>query len=59
MPEFRVQREYTNWEEITVEADSEEEALEKAEDDEELWNYAIDASTYNYTGETWVGEADE
>jgi hypothetical protein len=59
MPEFRVQREYTNWEEITVEADTEEQALEIAEDDEELWNYAIDASTYNYTGETWVGEADE
>jgi hypothetical protein len=59
MPLFRVQREYTNWEEITVLADSSEEALEMAEDDETLWNYSTDASTYNYTGETWVGDADE
>jgi hypothetical protein len=58
LPTFKVQREYTNWEEITVEADSEEEALELAEDDDSLWDYATDASTYNYTGETWVGEAD-
>jgi hypothetical protein len=59
LPEFRVQREYTNWEEITVEADSKEQALELAEDDDSLWDYAIDASTYNYTGETWVGDEDE
>ena len=59
MPEFRVQREYTNWEEITVEADSQEEALALAEEDEELWEYCKDVSTYNYTGETWVGEEDE
>jgi hypothetical protein len=59
LPTFRVQREYTNWEEITVEADSEEEALELVQDDEELWEYAIDASTYNYTGEYWVGDEDE
>ena len=59
MPEFKVQREYTNWEETTVEADSKEEALALAEDDEDLWEYAYDASTYNYTGLTWVGEADE
>lgn len=59
MPTYRVQREYTNWEEITVEADSPEQALELAEDDEGLWEYAYDASTYNYTGETWVGEEDE
>jgi hypothetical protein len=57
--EFKVQREYTNWEEITVEADSKEQALELAEDDDSLWDYAKDVSTYNYTGETWVGEADE
>jgi hypothetical protein len=56
MPEFRVQREYTNWEEITVEADTAEEALALAEDDEELWGYPRDVSTYNYTGEHWVGE---
>lgn len=59
MPTFKVQREYTNWEEIIVEADSEEEALEQAEDDESLWEYAYDVNSYNYTGETWVGEADE
>jgi hypothetical protein len=58
MPEFRVQREYTNWEEITVEADTQEEALDLAQD-EDLWEYAIDASSYNYTGEYWVGEDDE
>jgi hypothetical protein len=59
MPEFKVQREYTNWEQITVEADSKEEALALAEDDEDLWEYAIDVNSYNYTGETWVGEEDE
>ena len=56
MPTFRVQREYTNWEEITIEADSKEQALELAED-EENWAYAYDTDTFNYTGETWVGEA--
>jgi hypothetical protein len=56
---FKVQREYTNWEEITVEADTQEEALDLAQDDEDLWEYAIDASSYNYTGEYWVGEEDE
>jgi hypothetical protein len=56
MPEFKVQREYTNWEEITVEADTAEQALEIAEDDESLWDYATNASSYNYTGETWVGQ---
>jgi hypothetical protein len=58
MPTYKVQREYTNWEEITVEAESEEEALEKAEE-EDVWEYAYDVNSYNYTGETWVGEADE
>ena len=57
MPLYRVQREYTNWEEITIEADSKEEAEERI-DDEEIWNYAQDVNTYNYTGETWVGEID-
>jgi hypothetical protein len=57
MPEFKVQREYINWEEITVEAESEEEALSQAEDDESLWDYAYDVNSYNYTGETWVGKA--
>jgi hypothetical protein len=56
MPEFKVQREYTNWEEITVEAESQEQALELAEDDESLWDYAVDVNSYNYTGETWVGQ---
>jgi hypothetical protein len=32
--DFKVQREYTNWEEITVEADSKEQSLELAEDDD-------------------------
>ena len=59
MPTFRVQREYTTWEEIKVEADSKEEALELVEDDEDAWAYASDVSSYNYTGDTWVGEADE
>ena len=59
MATFKVQREYTNWEEITVEADTQEEALDLAQDDEDLWEYAIDASSYNYTGEYWVGEDDE
>jgi hypothetical protein len=58
VPLYKVQREYTNWEEITVEAESEEVALDVMEDDS-LWEYAIDASTYNYTGETWIGLADE
>lgn len=58
MPEFKVQREYTNWEEITVEADSKEDALAIAEDDEDVWEYSRDVSSYNYTGEYWVGEAD-
>lgn len=58
MPLYKVQREYTNWEEITIEAESEEVALERI-DDEEIWAYAKDVNTYNYTGETWVGEADE
>jgi hypothetical protein len=53
---YKVQREYTNWEEITVEAESEEEALSQTEDDESLWDYAVDVNSYNYTGETWVGK---
>jgi|688.fasta_scaffold00152_137 hypothetical protein len=59
MPFYKVQREYTNWEEITVEAESQEEALSQAEDDESIWDMAYDVNSYNYTGETWVGEADE
>jgi hypothetical protein len=58
MPLYKIQREYTNWEEITVEADSKEHAEELAEDDE-TWDNAYDVNSYNYTGETWVGEADE
>lgn len=56
---YKVQREYTNWEEIKVEAESEEEALSQTEEDESLWDYAYEVNSYNYTGETWVGEADE
>lgn len=55
MPEFKVQREYTNWEQITIEADSEEHALELAEDDD-VWDMAYDVNSYNYTGEIWVGQ---
>jgi hypothetical protein len=57
MPLYKVQREYTNWEEITIEAESEDEALELA-DDESLWDYPIDVNTFNYTGEMWIGETD-
>jgi hypothetical protein len=56
MPLYKIQREYTNWEEITVEADSEQEALDQAEEDESVWDMAYDVNSYNYTGETWVGE---
>jgi hypothetical protein len=59
LAQFKVQREYTNWEEITVEADTQEEALDLAQDDEDLWEYAIEVNSYNYTGEYWVGEDDE
>jgi hypothetical protein len=58
MPLFKVQREYTNWDEITVEAKDKEEALEKAQDDWEDYDF-ITASSYEYTGEFWVGEAYE
>jgi hypothetical protein len=58
MPLYKIQREYTNWEEITVEADSKEHAEELAEDDE-TWDNAYDVNSYNYTGETWIGEANE
>jgi hypothetical protein len=54
MPLYKIQREYTNWEEITVEADSEEHALELA-DEEDTWDMAYDVNSYNYTGEVWVG----
>lgn len=59
MPTFKVQREYTNWEEISIEADSAEHALELAQDDEDVWEYAYDVNSYNYTGEHWVGDSDE
>jgi hypothetical protein len=58
MPLYKVQREYVNWEEITIEAESEAEALEVL-DDETLWEYAYDVNTYNYTGEVYIGDADE
>jgi hypothetical protein len=59
MPLYKVQREYTNWEEITVEAESEQEALDMTEEDESLWDYAYDVDSYNHTGLTWIGLADE
>jgi hypothetical protein len=58
MPIFRVQKEYTNWEEVKIEADSKEEALEIAEDDWDGFD-PITVDSFNYTGEVWVGEADE
>jgi hypothetical protein len=58
MPDYKIQREYTNWEQIIVFAESEKEALELAED-EEQWEYAVDVDSFNYTGETWIGPADE
>jgi hypothetical protein len=58
MPYYKVQREYTNWEQITIEAKSREEALEIA-DDEEIWEFAYDVNSYNYTGEMWVEGEDE
>ena len=57
MPEYRVQREYTNWEEVLIEADSPEEAEEKAMDEWDEFD-PITVDSFNYTGETWVGEVD-
>jgi hypothetical protein len=59
MPLYRMQREYTNWEEVKLEADSEEQALELAEDDDSLWDYAYDVNTYNYTGEVRIEEIED
>jgi hypothetical protein len=59
MPLYKVQREYTNWEEITVEAESEAVALEVMEEDESLWDMAYDVNSYNYTGEVYIGPYDE
>lgn len=55
MPTYKVQKEYTNWEEISIEANSREEALEKAEEE---WDdhYPITVDSFNYTGEVWVGD---
>ena len=58
MPIFRVQKEYTNWEEVKIEADSKEQALEIAEDEWDEFD-PITVDSFNYTGEVWVGEADE
>ena len=54
MTTYRVQKEYTNWEEIVIEADSEEQALEIAEEE---WDERdpITVNSFNYTGEVWVG----
>lgn len=58
MPIFRVQKEYTNWEEVKIEADSKEQALEIAEDEWDEFD-PITVDSFNYTGDVWVGEADE
>lgn len=56
MPNYKLQREYTNWEQTHIEADSEEHARELA-DDEDTWAFAYDVDSYNYTGELYVEEA--
>jgi hypothetical protein len=55
MKTYRIQKEYTNWEEIKIEANSKEEALEKAEEE---WDdhYPITVDSFNYTGEVWIDE---
>jgi len=58
MPEFRVQREYTNWDEIIVEAKDMDEALKIAEEDWEDYDYTT-KSSYDYTGEYWVGHLED
>lgn len=58
MPIYRVQKEYTNWEEVKIEADSKEQALEIAEDEWDEFD-PITVDSFNYTGDVWVGEADE
>jgi len=55
MKTYRIQKEYTNWEEIKIEANSKEEALEKAEEDWEE-HYPITVDSFNYTGEYWIEE---
>lgn len=55
MPRYKLQREYTNWEEVIVEADSKEQAQEMAYD-EDTWEYSYDVDSYNMTGEIWVKE---
>jgi hypothetical protein len=58
MPKYKVQKEYTNWEEVIIEADSKEKALEIAEDEWDEFD-PITVDSFNYTGDVWVGEADE
>jgi hypothetical protein len=55
MKTYRIQKEYTNWEEIKIEANSKEEALEKAEEE---WDdhYPITVDSFNYTGEVWIDQ---
>jgi hypothetical protein len=55
MKTYRIQKEYTNWEEIKIEANSKEEALEKAEEEWEE-HYPITVDSFNYTGEVWIDE---
>jgi hypothetical protein len=58
MPLYKVQREYTNWEQTYIEAEDKDEALLLAEN-EEHWENAYDVNSYNFTGEIWVGEENE
>jgi hypothetical protein len=55
MPKYRIQKEYTNWEEIEIKASSEEEALEIAESNWED-HYPLTVDAFNYTGKIEIYE---
>jgi hypothetical protein len=57
MPLYRIQREYSNWEEVTVEADSKEHAQKLAAEDY-IWDNAYDVNTHNITGEFWLEDVE-
>lgn len=50
-----IQKEYTNWDQITIEADSKEQALQIAEDEWEEHEY-MTVNSYEYTGEVYIEE---
>lgn len=55
MPTYMIQKEYTNWDQITIEADSKEQALQIAEDEWEEHEY-MTVNSYEYTGEVYIEE---